>query len=119
MARGQIGHSEFQNRLHRDAFRGNLNLRIFLETRRSELMYSEYFKRGLNHGKPIVQESEGEHEKGSGHTLTWWCPSTAATVEMITVDGGGDLRRGRTGDDGDDPETRATAARGVGAKRLK
>ena len=26
----------FRNRLHRDAFRGNLNLRIFLETRRSE-----------------------------------------------------------------------------------
>ena len=103
MARGQIGHSEFQNRLHRDAFRGNLNLRILLETRGSELMYREYLKRGLNHGKPIVQESDGEHEKGSGHTLTWWCPSTAATVEMITVDGGGDLRRGRTGDDGDDP----------------
>ena len=24
-------------------------------------------------------------------------------AERITVDGGGDLRRGRTGDDGDDP----------------
>ena len=40
-------------------------------------------------------------------------------AEKISVDGGGDLRRGRTGDDGDDPETKATAARGVGAKRLK
>ena len=40
-----------------------------------------------------------EHEKGSGHTLTWWCPSTAATAEKITVDGGGDLRQGHTGDD--------------------
>ena len=63
MARGQIGHSEFQNRLHRDAFRGNLNLRILLETRGSELMYREYLKCGLNHGKPIVQESDGEHER--------------------------------------------------------
>ena len=66
-------------------------------------MYWDHIKRGLNHGKPIVQELEGEHEKGSGHTLTWWCPSTAATAEKITVDGGGDLRRGRTGDKGDDP----------------
>ena len=40
-------------------------------------------------------------------------------MEEMAVDGDGDLRRGRTGDDGDDPETRATAARVVGAKRLK
>ena len=40
-------------------------------------------------------------------------------AEEMAVDGDGDLRRGRTGDDGDDPETKATAARGVGAKRLK
>ena len=40
-------------------------------------------------------------------------------AERITVDGGGDLRRGRTGDDGDDPETRATAAGDLGAKRFE
>ena len=40
-------------------------------------------------------------------------------AEEMAVDGDGDLRRGRTGDDGDDPETKATAARGEGAKRLK
>ena len=40
-------------------------------------------------------------------------------AEEMAVDGDGDLRRGRTGDDGDDPETKATAARDVGAKRLK
>ena len=38
---------------------------------------------------------------------------------MITVDGGGDLWRGRTGDDGDDPKTRATAAGDLGAKRFE
>ena len=40
-------------------------------------------------------------------------------AEEMAVDGDGDLRRGRTGDDGDDPEIKATAARDVGAKRLK
>ena len=40
-------------------------------------------------------------------------------AEEMAVDGDGDLRRGRTGDDGDDPETKATAAGDVGAKRLK
>ena len=40
-------------------------------------------------------------------------------AEKMSVDGDGDLRRGRTGDDGDDPETKATAARGAGPKRLK
>ena len=40
-------------------------------------------------------------------------------AEEMSVDGDGDLRRGRTGDDGDDPEIKATAARDVGAKRLK
>ena len=39
--------------------------------------------------------------------------------EEMAVDGDGDLRRGRRGDGGDDSETKATAARGVGAKRLK
>jgi hypothetical protein len=39
--------------------------------------------------------------------------------EEMAVDDNGDLRRGRTGDDGDDPETKATAARGCGAKCLK
>ena len=40
-------------------------------------------------------------------------------AEKITVDGGGDLRRGRTGDDGDDPKTRATAAGDLGANRFE
>ena len=40
-------------------------------------------------------------------------------AERITVDGGGGLRRGRTGDDGDDPKTRATAAGDLGAKRFE
>ena len=40
-------------------------------------------------------------------------------AEKNTVDGGGDLRRGRTGDDGDDPEIRATAAGDLGAKRFE
>ena len=40
-------------------------------------------------------------------------------AEKNTVDGGGDLRRGRTGDDGDDPKTRATAAGDLGAKRFE
>ena len=40
-------------------------------------------------------------------------------AEKMSVNGDGDLRRGRTGDDGDDPETKATAARGVGAKRFE
>ena len=39
--------------------------------------------------------------------------------EEMSVDGDGDLRRGRTGDDGDDPEIRATAAGDVGRKCLK
>ena len=40
-------------------------------------------------------------------------------AEEKTVDGGGVLRRGRTGDDGDDPEIRATAAGDVGAKTFE
>ena len=40
-------------------------------------------------------------------------------AEKNTVDSGGDLRRGRTGDDGDDPKTRATAAGDLGAKRFE
>ena len=40
-------------------------------------------------------------------------------AEEMPVDGDGDLRRGRTGDDGDDPEVKATAAGDVGANRLK
>ena len=40
-------------------------------------------------------------------------------AEKKTVDGGGDLRRGRTGDDGDDPKTRATSAGVLGAKRFE
>ena len=35
------------------------------------------------------------------------------------VDGNGDLRRGCTGDDGDDPETTTMAARGAGAKTFE
>jgi hypothetical protein len=40
-------------------------------------------------------------------------------AEEMAVDDDGDLRRGRTGDDGDDPKTKGAAARGSGAKRLK
>ena len=40
-------------------------------------------------------------------------------AEEMAVDGDGDLRRGRTGDDGDDPEIKATAARDVGAKTFE
>ena len=40
-------------------------------------------------------------------------------AEEMAVDGDGDLRRGRTGDDGDDPKTRATAAGDLGAKRFE
>ena len=40
-------------------------------------------------------------------------------AEEMAVDGDGDLRRGCTGEYGDDPETKATAAEDVGAKRLK
>ena len=40
-------------------------------------------------------------------------------AEKITVDGGGDLRRRRTGNDGDDPKTRAMAAGDLGAKRFE
>ena len=40
-------------------------------------------------------------------------------AEEMAVDGDGDLWRGRTGDDGDDPEIRATAARDVGAKTFE
>ena len=36
----------------------------------------------------------------------------AATVVEITVDGDGVLRRGRTGDAGNDPETKGAAAMG-------
>ena len=35
-------------------------------------------------------------------------------AEEMAVDGDGDLRRGRTGDDGDDPETKGAAAMGRG-----
>ena len=41
------------------------------------------------------------------------------SAEEMAVDGNGDLRRGRTGDDGDDPKIRATAAGDVGAKRFE
>ena len=40
-------------------------------------------------------------------------------AEEMFVDGDGDLRRGRTGDDGDDPEIKATAAGDVGAKTFE
>ena len=40
-------------------------------------------------------------------------------AEKNTVDGGGYLRRGRTGDDGDDPEITAMAAGDVGAKTFE
>jgi hypothetical protein len=43
----------------------------------------------------------------------------AATAVEMAVDGDGVLRRGRIGDDGDDPETKGAAAMGRGRMRLK
>jgi hypothetical protein len=40
-------------------------------------------------------------------------------AEEMAIDDDGDLRQGRTGDDGDDLKTKGAAARGAGAKRLK
>lgn len=39
-------------------------------------------------------------------------------AEEMAVDGDGDLRRGRTGDDGDDPETKAGGSSGARARNV-
>jgi hypothetical protein len=60
-------------------------------------------------------ESKNGARKGSNLTLTQWRFSTAATAGQIAVDGDGVLWRRRTGDDGDDPETKGAAAIGRGS----
>ena len=98
-------------------FRGNLNLRILLETR------TDLVLRKFQSWPDLGQTNRAMNQMGSTRGIETH-PNLVESLyggngaEKITVDGGGDLRRGRTGDDGDDPKTRATAVGDLGAKRF-
>ena len=83
-------------------FRGNLNLRILLETR-TDLMLRNFSNVARCRANQSCKNQMGSTKGIGTHPNLVESLYGGNGAERITVDGGGDLRRGRTGDDGDDP----------------
>jgi len=98
-------------------FRGNLTLRILLETR-TDLVERKISIVARYRANQTCNESDGSTSGIETHPNLVESLYGGNGAEEKSVDGDGDLRRGRTGDDGDDPEIRATAAGDVGAKNV-